>query len=126
MHGVPHEVANAAAEMQEESEGATEQHNLTGPRCDDALNDGVSPWPRRRGSQPDNQPHGEGTQDDAGDPIGDRQDRSELRSIMLDVGRERSGMLWRDVGQDETSPVAVVSFDAQSTSSLSQQSPFRD
>ena len=29
------------------------------------------------------------TPDDAGDPVGDRQDRGQLRPVVLDVGRER-------------------------------------
>lgn len=105
MHGVPHKVANASAEMQEESEGASKQNDLAGPGRDGALNDGIGPWPRRPRGQPDNKPNGKSTQNDPGKAISDRQDRRELWPIMLDVGRERSGMFWRDIGHDKIHPL---------------------
>ena len=44
--------------MQEESEGATEQHDLSGPGSDGALNNPVGPGTSRRSAQPDHQAHG--------------------------------------------------------------------
>ena len=88
--GIPDEVADAAAHVQEEGEGEAEHHDPSDPRPDRLLDDGVRSRPGDSGAQPDHQADGADAEDDAGDAIGDRQDRGELRPVDLDVGRQRA------------------------------------
>src|SRR5690348_9508936 len=74
--------------MEEETEGAAEQHYPTNPRPDDSIDRGIDVRSGRRCHQPDHQRDGVSAQGNAGDPVTDGQDRSELRPIDLDVGRK--------------------------------------
>jgi hypothetical protein len=47
--GVPDKMTDATAQMQEEGEGATEQHGLAGPGPDRAVNNAIGPGSSRRG-----------------------------------------------------------------------------
>jgi hypothetical protein len=60
MDGVPHEMPDAAAEVQKKGKGSPEQHDLTDPGRDGALHLGIGRRSRRRGNQPDNQHDGAG------------------------------------------------------------------
>ena len=95
--GVPDEMTDATAQMQEEGEGAAEQHDLADPGSDRALNHAVCPGTIRRSAQPDHQAHGAKAQNYPGDAVGDRQHRRELRPIDLDVGRKRAGRYRRRI-----------------------------
>ena len=92
MDSVPDEMADAAAQMQEKGEGASEQHDLAERGSDHALHGGVGFGPRGGRAQPHDQSDSAQTQNHAGDTVGDRQDRGELRPIDLDIGRERPGL----------------------------------
>ena len=48
MDSVPDEMTDATAQMQEEGEGAAEEHDLTDPGFDHALNDAIGLGTSRR------------------------------------------------------------------------------
>src|SRR6185312_11929582 len=70
--GVPDEVADAAAQMQEEGESAAEKHEAADPRPDRSLGDCIGRRAGGSGAQPDYQADGADAQDDASDAIGYR------------------------------------------------------
>ncbi len=86
MHRVPDQMADAATKVHKKGEGRCEQHHLTGPGGDGALYRSVGLRAGGRCDQPDHQHHGAEAQNDASDPVDDRQNRRELRPIVLDVG----------------------------------------
>jgi hypothetical protein len=55
---IPEEMTDAAAKMQKEAEEPTEKRNLTGPRMNQTLHEGVALRTRRRSDQPRNQTDG--------------------------------------------------------------------
>ena len=72
MHGVPDEMTDAAAQVQEEGEAASEEHDLTERGSDHALHGGIGFGPRGGRAQPHYQSDSAQTQNHAGDTIGDR------------------------------------------------------
>ena len=72
MHGVPDEMTDAAAQVQEEGEAASEEHDSTQRASDHALHGGIGFGPRGGRAQPDYQSDGPQTQNYAGNTIGDR------------------------------------------------------
>src|SRR6185437_284431 len=58
VNGVPDQVADAAAQVQEEGEGEAEQHDPAAPGGADAMYRAVGSWPHGRRGQPDDQANG--------------------------------------------------------------------
>src|SRR6185312_854580 len=87
--GIPDQMADAAAQMQKKAEGGPEQKYLANPRPDGLLNRSIGLRSPSSRYQPDDQDNGTGAQKYPGDPIEDRENRRELRSIDLDVRRQR-------------------------------------
>src|SRR6185437_6744034 len=88
VHGVPHQMADAAAEMQKKCEGGREQHDPAAPGRDGCLHRGRGLRSPRSRYQPDDQDNGAGAQKYTGDPTEDRENRRKLRPINLYVRRQ--------------------------------------
>src|SRR5665213_1086576 len=87
--GVPHQMADAATEMQKKGERGPEQHDPAAPGRDGCLHRGIGLRSPRSRYQPDDQDHGAGAQKYACDPIEDRENRRKLWPINLYVRRQR-------------------------------------
>src|SRR6185312_4464605 len=86
--GIPEQMADAPAKMQEEAEGAADEQSLSQPRSDEPLYERVGLRPGGCGNQPDDQRDGVGTQDDTRQPMSEGQNGGQLGSIDLKVGGE--------------------------------------
>ena len=84
MHGVPDQVADAAAEMQDKGEGVPEQHDPADQGRDGPLYHAIGKRARRHRREPTDRHNGADIHEDAGNPDEDRQDRRELRSVVLE------------------------------------------
>src|SRR5690606_6523318 len=78
---------DAAAQMHEKGEGEDEQYDLPDPGGNRALHSGVGVGPHSARDQPRDEADRRKAQENARDPMRERQDGGELRAVDLDVWR---------------------------------------
>src|SRR6185437_1150510 len=89
MHRVPHQVPDPSTEMEEEGEGEKEEDDLPGYRKECSSHAGIGRRTESASRQPDNETHSSYSQEHAGDAVAYGQHRGDLRTVDLNIGRQR-------------------------------------
>src|SRR5207248_2566154 len=88
--GVPQQMPDASAKVQEEAKDAADEQNLSEQGLHEVLHDGIGLRSGGGRSQPRDQRDGVNAQRDTGQPMGEGQDGGELWPVDLKVRREGS------------------------------------